>query len=116
MRADVPVEAALEIAGLHEVVDPGLEVLIEHLRIMRPVPKEMTDVQPAGVARAPDHRCRPGLLMERLIPDLLEMLRRCPSRADPRVRAIEKEKPAQPVRLLARKPLRGIGADVVRDD
>src|SRR5829696_7115612 len=28
-RAAVPVEASLEIAGLHEIVNPGLEILIE---------------------------------------------------------------------------------------
>src|SRR6185312_3296413 len=31
--ADVPVEAALEIAGLEEIVDPGLDILVEGVGI-----------------------------------------------------------------------------------
>src|SRR5579872_2686608 len=91
VSADVPVEAALEIARLHEVVDPGVEILVESVRIMRPMPKEMPDVQSAGLSRASHQRRGPWLLVEGLIPDLLEMLGRRPARTDPRIRAIEEE-------------------------
>src|SRR5690348_11441846 len=75
MRADVPVEAALKVAGLHEIIDPRLEVLVEGMGIVRPMPQEMPDIGAASLARAPDQRRGPGLLMKRLVPDLREMLR-----------------------------------------
>src|SRR3954462_3207167 len=37
VRAYVPVEPALQVARSHEVVHPGVEILIEEARLVRPV-------------------------------------------------------------------------------
>ncbi len=116
MRADVPVEAALEIPRFQEIIDPGLDVLVEGAGVVGPMAEEMAKVGPARLAGAAHQRRSPGLLMERLVPDLAEMLGSRPARADPGIGAIEEEQTAHPLRLLMRDHLRDIGADVVRDD
>ena len=59
--AEIPVEPALQIAGLQEVVDPGLEIAIERVRVMRPMAQEMADIRPAGGARAADQLGAQGI-------------------------------------------------------
>src|SRR5215472_6705637 len=116
MHADVPVETTLEVTGLHEIVDPGLEVLVEGMGIMGPVPEEMPDIGPARLARAANQRRGPRLLMERLVPYLREMVRRCPTRTNPRIGTVEEEQSVEPIRMIVRDRLRDMGADIVRDD
>src|SRR6185437_666009 len=114
--ADVPVEAALEIAGLEEIVDPGLDILVEGVGIMRPMREEMPEIEAAGIARAADECGGPRLLVERLVPDLDEMLGRRPACADAGIRTVEEEQAAQALAMLPRQALRDIGSDIMRDD
>jgi hypothetical protein len=83
---------------------------------MRPVAEEMLEIEPAGLTRAADQRRRPGLLMKGLVPDLAEMPRRRPTGADAGIGAVEEEEREEPLGMLARQALRGIGADVMGDD
>ena len=46
---DVPVEAALQIAGTHEVVDPALQHAVEGILSIRPVLQLVADIGAAGV-------------------------------------------------------------------
>src|SRR6185312_1669855 len=93
--ADVPVEAALEITGLEEIVDPGLDILVEGVRIVRPMREEVAEVEAAG---------------------LEQMLGRRPARADAGIRAVEEEQATQALAMLSRQTLRDIGTDIMRDD
>src|SRR6185437_9647931 len=114
--ADVPVEAALEIARLEEVVDPGLDILVEGMGIMRPMREEMAEIEAAGLARAADERGGPGLLVERLVPDLDEMLGRRPACADAGIWTVEEEQAAQTFAMLPREALCNVRPDIMRDD
>src|SRR5688572_19908542 len=49
--SEVPVETALEVAGLHEVVDEALKVLVEDVGVRSPMTQEMADVEPTGLSR-----------------------------------------------------------------
>jgi hypothetical protein len=103
---DVPVEAALEVARLHEVVHPHLEVLVEEARLVRPVVEEVLYVGLASLVIPTDEGGGPPLLVERLVPDLLDAVGLEPALAYPWVDAVEEEQPQQPLRVL---PCEGLG-------
>jgi len=46
--AHVPVEAALEVAGLQEVVDPALELRVKGIFPVRPVPQDVVEIDAAA--------------------------------------------------------------------
>src|SRR5713226_2044053 len=75
MSRPIPGEAALKIARLHEVVDEVLDLTIEGARRMRPVPEQVIEIKTASLAAVADKLGRPELLVEGLVPDLLDMVR-----------------------------------------
>src|SRR3712207_5731692 len=112
---DIPVEAALEIARLHEVVDPHLEVLVEEAGLVRPVVEEVLYVGLASLSIPTGEGSGPPLLVERLVPDLLDALRLEPAPTYPWVDAVEEEQPSQPLWVLPCESLGDVGAHVVAD-
>ena len=96
--AQIPVEPALEISGLHEVIHPRLEFFIECLRAVSPVAQERTNVRPACLPRGTDQPGGPGHLMEELIPHLQQMNGRNPPSPDAGVCAVEEKEPGNPSR------------------
>src|ERR671920_2291988 len=58
----------------------------------------------------------PRLLVEGLVPDLIDAIRRCPASSDPRIRTVEEEQPAETLRILPGEPLGHVSAHVVADD
>ena len=49
--AQIPVEPALEISGLHEVIRPHLEFFVKGVLAVSPVAQERTNVDPACLPR-----------------------------------------------------------------
>ena len=114
---DVPVEPAPEIPGLEEVVHPGLHVLvIEDARIVGPVAQEVPDVELAGSPAGADQVGGPWQLMERLVPDLPQVVGVRPAPADTRIGAVEEEEPRQPLGMRPGEGLGDVGTDVMADD
>ncbi len=113
---EIPVEAALDVARLHEVVDIGFQQVAEHGGIVaRPVVEEMAEVEPAGLARAADQLRGPRQLLEVLIPDLDQMAGLAVAVAEARIGRAEIERAGQPPRLMMRHRLHDIGAEVAAD-
>src|SRR5260370_33828924 len=106
MSRPVPGEAALKIARLHEVVDEVLDLTIEGARRMRPVPEQAIEIKTASLAAVADKLGRPELLVEGLVPDLVDMVWVHPAPADAGLRAVEEKEPWQP---LAGQPRRALG-------
>jgi len=96
MGRPIPGEAALEIAGLHEVVDEVLDLAIESARHMRPVPEHAVEKGAASLAALADELRCPGLLVEGLVPDLLDMVGVDPAPTDAGIRAVEEKEVCVP--------------------
>src|SRR5215469_5180443 len=97
MRGMVVGEAALQIAGLHEIGDKGLDDIVERVLSMRPMPQEVADIELAACSRRSNElRCHLHLV-ERLIPNLFEAVRFGHPGANTRIYEIEEEQPARPV-------------------
>src|SRR5947209_17195 len=91
MRATVMRKAAGEIAGLQKIVDETIEHIIECVFAMRPMAQKIFDIQPARLATPADKRGRELHLMEGLVPDFVEAIRRAHARADAGINEIEEE-------------------------
>src|SRR5215216_712749 len=112
---DIPVEAALEVTRLHEDVHPGLKILIEEARLVRPMVEEVLYVGFARRVILTDRAGGPPLRVERLVPDLLDAFGLEPAPTYPRVDAVEEEQAQEPLRVLPGEGLGDVGAHVVAD-
>lgn len=111
---DVPVEPPLQVSRGKEVFDPSRDILIlEGIRTVGPVAQKVAEVGLARRAARPDELGRPRLLVERLIPDLLEMIWVAPPPADPGVGAIEKEQACESLGMGPGVALGNVSADVM---
>src|SRR5215217_3249743 len=115
VSADVPVEPALKVARLHEIVHPEVEVLVEQAGLVRPVVEEMAEVSLTGLPVLAYQGGSPWLLVESLVPDLVYALRIRPSPADPGVRTVEEEQAVETFRIFPGETLRHVRANVVAD-
>ena len=68
--ADVPIEAALEGSGPHEIVDPNFECIVNPSQVAGPVAHEVPNIGGARFSRRADELCGPWELVEGLIPNL----------------------------------------------
>src|SRR3712207_2177105 len=112
---DIPVEAALEVARLHEVVHPHFEVFVEEAGLVRPVVEEVLYVGLARLAIPTDEGGSPPLLVEQLVPDLPDAVGLEPAPTYPWVDTVEEEQPSQPLRVLPCEGLGDVGTHVVAD-
>lgn len=116
VETNIPIETTLKISGHHEVINPHLKIIIESMRVMRPMREEMLEINPARIAVITDQVSREGFLVERLVPDFLQMVGLGPSTSNTRVRAIEEQQTVHPLRPTPRKGLGGIGSGIVTDN
>src|SRR5215211_6461521 len=112
---DVPVEPALQVARLHEVVHPEMEILVEEAGLVRPVIEEMAKVSLTGLPVLTHQGGGPGLLVEGLVPDLVHAVRIHPSPADPGIGTVEEEQARETFRIFPGKTLRHVRAHVMAD-
>ena len=64
VQANIPIEPTLEIARFEEIVHPCIYILVECMRIARPMAEKMTNIVFAGLPVRADEVCSPWLLVE----------------------------------------------------
>jgi len=114
--SDVPVERAPEFPSWRYVSTRPRGLPRRTPRVARPVVEEVPDVRLAGFAAGADEVGGPWLLVERLIPDLVDVFGVAPAFADARVRRVEEEEAAESVGVPACGLLADVRAEVVADE
>src|SRR5207244_12550799 len=113
----VAVEAAANGTRLGEGLDVFADLLVgPEVLVVRPMRKEMAEVQLRRSAAGADEVFRPGKLVKELVPDLRDVPGLHPAHADPGIRRVEEHKSIEAVAIRPRELLDPDGAEVVRDD
>jgi TetR/AcrR family transcriptional regulator, transcriptional repressor for nem operon len=111
VRRRVPGKSTFDIARLHEVIDPVLDLPVEGIRRVGPMSQHALEVDTAGLTAMSYELLHPGQLIEGLIPDLTHVLGIGPTPPDARIRCVEEEQATQPIGMRASDLLSDIGPD-----
>ncbi len=81
---------SLQVTGLEKVVYKPFENVVERILAVNPMSEEMAEVSHATLPRCANQSRSHFPLIERLVPDLVEMLRRAHARPNTRMDEIDK--------------------------